>query len=354
VSGRGQSALAGLDARLSPAPAVAAPRVSSFHQFLAEVARVRVQSGHAAGTYAPYSFQGRAALVEVVHCIDHVLGSHTCRPLKDARVALAGGAQFGKTTLELNLAAYVAACRFLNPIVYLPDDQLAADIVDAKFRPDVIDQVGWFAQMTRVGRAVNESGKAVNTKGAFLVTDGQRKAVGMFRGLQKPPTSFTADVVIEDEKDDIKPAMAKYVSGRMTASQMRFHLEIGTQRVHGSGQNKVWKRGSQGVVLLASAATWARTDPREVSAARLRPRVCGGGAAGLREPGGGLAADLPPGCHRHAAAGRSTARVHRRLPPGRRLLAVPAGRRLLLRPPGDGRTPRWRAPDLAPPLAPRS
>lgn len=280
MKGERQSAVAGLGARLSPAPAVAAPRVASFHQFLAEVARVRVQSGPAAGTYAPYSFRGRAALLEVVHCIDHVLGSHTGTPLKDARVALAGGAQFGKTTLELNLAAYVAACRFLNPIIYLPDDQLAADIVDAKFRPDVIDQVGWFAQMTRVGRAVNESGKAVNTKGAFLVTDGQRKAVGMFRGLQKPPTSFTADVVIEDEKDDIKPAMAKYVSGRMTASQMRFHLEIGTQRVHGAGQNKVWLRGSQGVVLLASAATWARTE----AAKYLR-----------RDYGHQFVAEVPPG-----------------------------------------------------------
>lgn len=254
------SALEKFDAKLSPAPAVAAPRVLSFHQFLVEVARVRVQSGDAAGTYAPYTFKGRAALVQIVHCIDHVLGSHTGKPLKDAKLGLAGGAQFGKTTLELNLSAYVAACRFLNPIIYLPDDKLADDIVDAKFRPDVIDQVPWFAEMTKVGRAVNESGKAVNTKGAFLVTDGTRKAVGMFRGLQKPPTSFTADIVVEDEKDDIKPAMAKFVSGRMTASEMRFHLEIGTQRIHGAGQNRVWKNGSQGVVLLASARTWEKTD----------------------------------------------------------------------------------------------
>ena len=255
--GSPRSALDRLGEQLAPAPAVLAPRVATFHQFLLEVARVRVQSGAAAGTYAPYTFKGRAALEEVVHLIDHVLGSTTGEPLKDARLGLAGGAQFGKTTLELNLAAYVAACRFLNPIVFLPDDKLADEIVDAKFRPDVLDQIEWLAQMTKVGRAVNKSGKAVNTKGAFLVTNGERKAVGMFRGLQKPPTTFTADVVVEDEKDDIKRANSKFVSGRMTASALRFHLEVGTQRIHGAGQNLVWKNGSQGVVLLATAATAA-------------------------------------------------------------------------------------------------
>jgi hypothetical protein len=260
VALRKGSALDRLDARVSPEAVANIPQVASFHQFLVEVMRVRIQSGEAAGTYAPYTFRGRAALEEIVHLIDYILGSTTGKPLKDAKLALAGGAQFGKTTLELALAAYCAACRFLNPIVYLPDDKLADDIVDAKFRPDVIDQVGWFAAMTKVGRAVNESGKAVNTKGAFLVTDGKRKAVGMFRGLQKPPTSFTADVVIEDEKDDIKAAMAKYVSGRMTASELRFHLEVGTQRIHGAGQNKVWKSGSQGVVLLATKVAWDTGD----------------------------------------------------------------------------------------------
>lgn len=254
-SPRRGSAVAALDAMISPEAVANIPKVATFHQFLVEEARVRVQSGSQAGTYARYSFAGREALEEVVHLIDYVLGSTTGQPLKDAKLGLAGGAQFGKTTLELNLAAYCAACRFLNPIVFLPDDKLADDIVDAKFRPDVIDQIGWFASMTKVGRAVNESGKAVNTKGAFLVTDGKRKAVGMFRGLQKPPTTFTADVVVEDEKDDIKRANSKFVSGRMTASALRFHLEVGTQRIHGAGQNLVWKNGSQGVVLLATKAT---------------------------------------------------------------------------------------------------
>lgn len=254
VAPRKSSAVAKLDALISPQAAGEIPKVASFHQFLREVMRVKLMTTAGAGTYGPYTFKGRAALEEVVHLIDFILGSETGVPLKDSKVGLAGGAQFGKTTLELALSAYVAGWRFLNPIVYLPDDGLADGIVDAKFRPDVIDQIPAFARMTRVGRSVNESGKAVNTKGAYLVTDGKRKAVGMFRGLQKPPTTFSADVVIEDEKDDIKPAMAKFASGRMTNSEMRFHLEIGTQRIHGAGQNKVWERGTQGVTLVASHA----------------------------------------------------------------------------------------------------
>ncbi len=243
-----------LSRKIDPAPAIDVPKVASFRQFLLEVMRVKLMTLDGAGTYGPYTFVGRPALEEVVNLIDHVLGSATGKPLKDAKVGLAGGAQFGKTTLELALAAYASGWRFLNPIVYLPDDGLADGIVDAKFRPDVIDQIPAFAAMTKVGRSINESGKAVNTKGAFLVGDGKRTAVGMFRGLQKPPTTFSADIVIEDEKDDIKPAMAKFASGRMTNSAMRFHLEIGTQRVHGAGQNKVWKNGTQGVVLVATKA----------------------------------------------------------------------------------------------------
>jgi hypothetical protein len=251
------SAFDKLDAKISPAPAVLAPRVTSLRHFLETEARVPVMGGAGAGSYVPYSFAGRESLIEVVNLLDHVLGSSTGKPLKDSSVALAGGAQFGKTTLENNVAAYCAACLFLNPIVYLPDDKLADTIVDAKFRPDVLDQIPWIAEMTKVGRSVNESGKAVNTKGAFLVTDGKRKAVGMFRGLQKPPTTFSADVVIEDEKDDIPAANAKFLSGRMTNSTLRLRLIFGTQRIHGAGQNKVWKNGSQGVVLLATARTWA-------------------------------------------------------------------------------------------------
>ncbi|MDP2226789.1 MAG: hypothetical protein Q8J78_04875 [Moraxellaceae bacterium] len=260
VAPRKGSAFEKFDAMVAPQAVANIPRVASFHQFLAEVMRVKLMTFAGAGTYGPYTFQGRAALQEIVHLIDYILGSHTGVPLKDAKLALAGGAQFGKTTLELALAAYGSACRFQNVITYLPDDELAETIVDAKFRPDVLDQIPWLAQMTKVGRMVNESGKAVNTKGAFLVTDGQRTATGMFRGLRKPPTTFSADIVIEDEKDDIPPRMAKFASGRMTVSAQRFHLEIGTQRIHGAGQNKVWAAGTQGVVLLATARTWESFD----------------------------------------------------------------------------------------------
>ena len=263
ASPRKGSALASLDAKISPQAVAGIPRVTSLKHFLETEARVPVMGGAGAGSYVRYSFEGRESLIEVVNLLDHVLGSATGQPLKDSSVALAGGAQFGKTTLENNIAAYCAGCRFLNPIVYLPDDGLAAAIVDAKFRPDVLDQIPWLAAMTKVGRSVNESGKSVNTKGAFLVTDGKRKAVGMFRGLQKPPTSFSADVVIEDEKDDIPRANAKFLSGRMTNSKLRLRIKMGTQRIHGAGQNLEWKNGSQGVVLLASAQTWAAGVPAD-------------------------------------------------------------------------------------------
>ncbi len=252
-----KSAFAKVSEGLEPKRAVNAPRIASLREFLTTQARVKIMGGETSGTYVPYSFEGRESLIEVVNLIDHVLGSKTGEPLKDSSVALAGGAQFGKTTLENNIAGYCAGCRFLAPIVYLPDDKLADAIVDAKFRPDVLDQIPWLAEMTKVGKAVNESGKAVNTKGAFMVTDGQRQATGMFRGLRKPPTTFSADVVIEDEKDDISAANAKFLSGRMTNSKLRLRIVMGTQRIHGAGQNKVWKNGSQGVVLLASAQTWA-------------------------------------------------------------------------------------------------
>lgn len=241
------AALAQLDARLAQdSRAVAAPRVGSFREFLELHARVPIGGGQ----YGPYSFAGREALIEVVDTIDLVLGAKTGEPLKDSEIVLAGGAQFGKTILEQNLAAYCTGCRFQNVGVYLPDDELAGSIVDAKFRPDVVDQIPWFAEMTLVGKSVNKSGRAVNTKGAFLVTDGQRKAVGMFRGLRKVPTSFSLDVVVRDEEDDIPRDKAKFLSGRLTASALRLQIIVGTQRIHGAGQNKKWEEGSQGTMLV--------------------------------------------------------------------------------------------------------
>ncbi|MGO8764967.1 MAG: phage terminase large subunit family protein [Limisphaerales bacterium] len=222
--------------------AVRAPRRKSFEEFLLSDARVPTSCGG----HGPYLFAGREALRAVVDVIDQILSDK----LADAEVDLAGGAQFGKTILELNLAAYCTGQQFRNFGLYLPDDDLVEGVVDSKFRPDVVDQIGWFAEMAQVGKALNKSGRAVNRKGAFLVTDGRRKAVGMIRGLGKVPTTFSMDVAMMDEVDDIQPRMMKFVRGRLTASDLRFILKIGTQRVHGRGMNKAWKDGSQGVFVF--------------------------------------------------------------------------------------------------------
>lgn len=245
------SALTSLNARLNQdRRAVKAPRVDSFLDFLEQHARVPTADIRRAGEFDPFTFAGREALREPCRQLDTILGAKGGEILKDSTLVLAGGAQFGKTILELMLAAYVTSQRFLNVGVYLPDDGLADAIVDAKFRPIVLDNIDWFAEMTQVGKAVNKSGKSVNTKGAFLVTDGERKAVGLFRGLKKIPTSFSMDVVIRDEEDDIPRDKAKFLSGRLTASALRLQIIVGTQRVHGAGQNKQWEQSSQGVMVI--------------------------------------------------------------------------------------------------------
>jgi Phage terminase large subunit (GpA) len=242
-----------------PAPPVAngGPKAArgSFASFLGEDARVPVGSGR----YGNYSFAGREALHEIVKVIDQIIAE--TQP--DAELSLAGGAQFGKTILELNFAAYVTGRLFRNFGLYLPNDDLVAGIVDSKFRPDVVDQIDGFAKLTQVGKALNKSGRAVNRKGAFLVTDGQRKAVGMIRGLGKVPTTFSMDVAAMDEVDDIQPRMMKFVAGRLTASDLRFLLKIGTQRIHGRGMNRAWKDGSQGVVTLKCPRCGRIHNPEE-------------------------------------------------------------------------------------------
>jgi hypothetical protein len=225
---------------------VKVPRRTSFVDFLLHDARVPVGGGE----HGPYSFEGREVIEIIANHIDEVLGSHTGKPLQDSIANIAGGAQWGKTVLELWLAAYGTSQLFLSVGVFLPDDNLVQGIVDTKFRPDVMDQCGWFAEMTQVGKAVNKSGKATNRKGAFLVTDGVRKSSGLFMGLQKVPTTYTLDIAEKDELDDIPPKNEKFVKGRLTASSLRFQLNIGTQRVHGRGQYAKWKGSSQGVVLL--------------------------------------------------------------------------------------------------------
>lgn len=265
------------------------PNRTSFADFLLHEARVPCGQGQ----HGPYSFAGREALLAVVNVIDTIFGNSsaegrdgtplssdgaqgTARPtnaLPDAELSLAGGAQFGKTILELNLAAYCTSQLFRNFGLYLPDDDLVEGIVDSKFRPDVVDQIPWFADMTRVGKALNRSGKTVNRKGAFLVTDGRRKAVGMIRGLGKVPTTFSMDMAMMDEVDDIEPRMMKFVRGRLTASDLRFIMKIGTQRIHGRGMNKAWKDGSQGVFIFKCPGCGHEQNAEEEFPGIIRLRI---------------------------------------------------------------------------------
>jgi hypothetical protein len=254
---------------------VGRPDRKSFKEFLLNDARVPDGKGERVS----YSFEGREALIAIVELADRIIKEK----LKDSTVSLAGGAQFGKTVMELNFLAYMTGQRFQNTILYLPDDDLVEGIVDTKFRPDVLDQIEWFAAMTQVGKALNKSGKAVNRKGAILVTDGKRTSSGMIRGLGKVPTSFSADAAAMDEVDDIKPKMAKFVKGRMTASDLRFTFQIGTQRVAGRGMNKAWKEGSQGVVFL-ECRCGKRHNPEESFPGIIRCAVGANQVASRNDP----------------------------------------------------------------------
>ncbi|QYM80278.1 hypothetical protein K0B96_06595 [Horticoccus luteus] len=248
---RRQSAFGALDAKLHSSDQLAdVPRADSFKAFLRDDARVKTKDGS-----APYSFTGREAIEGIVDRIDLILGSETGKPLKDASLAVCGGAQWGKSVLGLNFTAYMTGLKYRNVGYYLPDDDLVQGVVDGKFRPEVLDLLPWYARQISVGKTVNESGKAVNRKGAFLVSrPGGSPGLGMFIGLNKKvPTTFTMDAVIQDEKDDIKAARAKFLRGRMTSSDLRFSLVIGTQRIAGAGQNAEFEAGTQEV--------WELIDP---------------------------------------------------------------------------------------------
>ncbi len=220
----------------------------SLKEFLLTKARVKMDGGD----YGPYTFEGRAVLEHIVDRFDGILGSHSGEPLVDARFDICGGAQWGKTVFALNFGIYLTACRFNNWGYYLPDDDLVQGIVDTKLRPDVVEQVEGLQGMMELGTSVTAKGKKlVNRKGAFMVTDGQRKAFAMIRGMGKIPTTFSMDCAMEDEKDDIKDANAKFLSGRMSASKLRLSCSIGTQRKHGAGQHKQFMAGTQEVQMFA-------------------------------------------------------------------------------------------------------
>jgi len=276
----GRSAIDSMDAKFNQAsaPAVETPKVSSFREFLEKAARVVTKIG-----IVPYTFAGRKPLSVAADLIDDLLGSHTGVPLTDGSLAICGGAQFGKTIIALWLMAYLTAIKFLRVGYYLPDDELVQGIVDTKLRPEVIDVAPWFAEMTQIGKMLNDSGKAVNRKGAFMVTDGVRTGIGYMRGMGKIPTSFSMDVIIEDEKDDIPDRIAKFLPGRMSSSDFRLRFSIGTQRIFGAGQQKEFEEGSQfvgiatcpeckhdhqpeedwpGIVRLAMDGVAKRSDPQ--------------------------------------------------------------------------------------------
>ncbi len=230
----------------------AGPRIDSFADFLMNHARVKTGAG-----YAPYHFTGREALRAIVDRLDQILASGET----DASLAICGGAQFGKTVLMLNLLAYLVAVRFRNVGYYLPDDDLVQGLVDGKLRPDVLDQIPWLARLIAVGKTLTATGRAANRKGAFLCTDGTRTALAFMRGLGKIPTSFSMDVVVQDEKDDLPDEHARFLAGRMTASNLRLSLIIGTQRYHGAGQNLAFTEGTQHVGLLTCTGCGARVNP---------------------------------------------------------------------------------------------
>jgi len=111
------------------------------------------------------------------------------------------------------------------------------EIVGQKFRPNVLDVYPWMADMIQLGKVENASGKTIDRKESYTVTDGNRKAFGNFCGMHKPPTSITIDIALLDEVDDIPDRNIGYVDGRMTNSPVHFTCFIGTQRVAGAGQN---------------------------------------------------------------------------------------------------------------------
>lgn len=241
-----RGAVARLSERMDAEPESHVPKIASFEEFLMKYAQVRKPDG----SFVRYSLEGREALLSAVRIIDHVLGSHTGVRLPDSKLSICGGAQIGKTIIECQLMAYGGGVLFLNMGLYLPDGDLVEGVVDGKFRPDVIERVDFLGPLMTLGKGKDKRGKLVNRKGAVMFKDGGRTSECMVMGLNKVPTTFSMSVAIEDEKDDIKAKYSKYLEGRMGASDLRFRISIGTQRLHGAGQNKEWQDGSQGVFVF--------------------------------------------------------------------------------------------------------
>ena len=316
----GQSAADLLGGKLSRSKKVGnAPVCASFAAFLEHHARVLQRDG----TGGPFSTVGRAPLNLIVDWLDKILrntldgetvsidgiefGPHK---LKGSALAAAGGAQFGKTVLELNLMAYATGLRFLSVGNYLPDRAKVEEIVGQKFRPNVLDLYPWMSEMIQLGKVQNASGKTINRKFCYTVTDGERKSFGSFCGMYKPPTSITLDLALLDEVDDIQDRNIGYVDARMTNSPVHLTCFIGTQRVAGAGQNARLKASSFHVKMVpcpACGREWCLEEefPRCIRVRKGRVSSVEGGNASGPEPHSALwtaavAADSPPLDTRHS------------------------------------------------------
>ena len=242
-----------MDAEVGAAAAGDAP-ACDLTAFLRDHAKVRMRDG----SYGAYSFDGRLPLKFPAGLIGRIVSNtaNQCAvnidgteyapgALKGATVSICGGAQFGKTVLELNFGGWLTTVACLNYGYYTSDLALLSTIIDTKFRPDVVDQIPWMSSMIAIGKGESRSGKSVNRKNAFQVSGpGGKKAFGYFNGMQKPPTTITLDVAVLDEVDDIPEKNIGFISGRMTNSDVQLTCYIGTQRIHAAGQNARYLAGT--------------------------------------------------------------------------------------------------------------
>lgn len=270
------------------------PAVSSFRQFQIEHGRVKVGSG-----YQAYDMTGRPALILATQWLDGILASGR----QDCRIKIKGGAQWGKTVWAVNLMAYLLGCRFMGCGYYLPDNDLVSGIVDTKFRPDVIDQIPWFARMLQIGKTVNKSGKSVNRKGAVMCTDGKRVSLGYFLGMSRVPTSYTHDVQIVDERDDVPEKTEKFLDGRLTSSDVRLRIDIGTARYDAAGMAKEFEDGTQHCAYIRCPGCGSDISPEDEWPHIVRLRS--GGAPDREDPVLTLAGDF-----KHGGETGATVAVH--------------------------------------------
>jgi hypothetical protein len=263
---------------------VCVPRVGSLSEFLRT--QCRVKSG---SSYLPYDTAGRPALELATGWLDEILASGRA----DCRIKIKGGAQWGKTVWATNVMAYLLGSAFRGVGYYLPDQALVDGIVDTKFRPDVVDQIPWFAALLKIGKTVNKSGRAVDRKGAVMATDGERVALGYFLGTNRVPTTYTHDVQIVDERDDINERNEKFLDGRLTSSPLRLRIDIGTARYDKAGMDREFEDSTQHCAALDCPACGAAVSPEDEWPGVCR--VMEGAAPGAGDPRLTLAGDFKRG-----------------------------------------------------------